>query len=107
MAHPSGVRKHASHRGFIGRMDRDRTAQVALALGALLGQQVALERLTALDRSAGANREALGGAPLGFHFRHCGTSFFLPRCRWAPGTCAATSMAFTTCPHAPPAWLPP
>jgi hypothetical protein len=48
-------------------MDRRRAAQLTLGLGGLLGQNVALERLTALDGAAAANLKALGGAFLGFN----------------------------------------
>jgi hypothetical protein len=50
-----------------------RTAQLALALGGFFGQDVALERLTTLDGTATANRETLGCASFGFHFRHVKT----------------------------------
>lgn len=46
------------------------SAQLALGLGGFLGQDVTLERLTTLDRSAAANLKALGSAFLGFHLGH-------------------------------------
>jgi hypothetical protein len=51
-------------------MNRRRAAQLTLGLGGLLGQNVALERLTALDGAAAANLKALGSAFLGFHLGH-------------------------------------
>src|SRR5438552_8869412 len=48
------VRKHAPHRGRVGRVNRDRPARVPLVMRALLGQKVSFERLGALDRSARA-----------------------------------------------------
>jgi len=55
-------------------VNRSRTAQLTLVLGGFLGKDVALERLTPFDRPAAADLEALGGAPLGFHFRHVDSS---------------------------------
>jgi len=43
-----------------------------LALGVLLGEDVAQERPTALDPAAGALLESLRGAALGFQLRHEG-----------------------------------
>lgn len=51
-------------------MHGNRTAQLALVLGCLLGEDVALERLTPLDGPATANLKALGCAFLGFHLGH-------------------------------------
>jgi hypothetical protein len=47
-----------------------RTTQVALVLGGLLGQDVTLEGLTALDGATRTNAEALLRAALGLHFGH-------------------------------------
>src|SRR5262245_13111055 len=52
-------------------MHTGRAAQMALVLGRLLREDVALERLRALDAAAGAGLEALGGAALGFRLGHC------------------------------------
>jgi hypothetical protein len=43
---------------------------MALVLGGFLGEDMALERLTPLDRPATTDLEALGSAPLGFHLGH-------------------------------------
>jgi hypothetical protein len=43
---------------------------MAFHFGCLLGQDVTLEGLTALDATTSANREALLGAALGLHFGH-------------------------------------
>ena len=50
-------------------------AQLTLALGGLLGEDVAQKRAAALDAPAGSDLEALLGAALGLHFRH-DCSFF-------------------------------
>jgi hypothetical protein len=60
----------------VGLVDRDRAAQVAFVLGRLLRQDVALERLAALDGAAGANPEPLRGALLRLHLGH-DSSFFV------------------------------
>src|SRR2546428_13356420 len=52
-------------------MYRRGAAQMPLVLGGLLGEDMALERLRALDRAAGAHLEALGGATLGLQLGHC------------------------------------
>src|SRR5271169_2168398 len=56
---------------------------------------MALERLTTLDRAAGANLESLGCALLGFHLRHVLPSFFV----YAAGrpTRVGTFRACSTC----------
>src|SRR5258706_3148842 len=56
---------------------------MAFVLGGFLGEDVALERLRALDAAAGAYLETLGGAALGFQFGHCMTPVFAWR-RAAP-----------------------
>src|SRR5690606_17488381 len=66
----SSERHHGFHGSHVGFMDRSRTAQLALVLGGLLGQDVALEGLATLDGSAAANLKALGRAFLGFHLGH-------------------------------------
>ena len=43
---------------------------MTLHLGGLLGQNVTLEGLTALDGATSADRETLFGAALGLHFGH-------------------------------------
>ena len=51
-------------------MDFCRTAQLTFGLGCFLGQDVALERLAALDGTTRTHAEALFGAALRLHFRH-------------------------------------
>jgi hypothetical protein len=51
-------------------VDRAPAPHLALALGGLLGKDVALVGAGALDRAAGAHLEALGGAALGLHLWH-------------------------------------
>jgi hypothetical protein len=48
---------------------------VALVLGGLLGQDVTLEGLTALDGATWTNAKTLLRAALGFHFGHVTCSF--------------------------------
>jgi hypothetical protein len=52
---------------------------VAFVLGGLLGQNVTLEGLTALDGSTGTNTEALLGAALGLHLGHFNAPFICAR----------------------------
>src|SRR5260221_11937675 len=56
---------------------------MAFVLGGFLGEDVALERLRALDAAAGAYPATLGCAALGFQFGHCMSSVFAWR-RAAP-----------------------
>jgi hypothetical protein len=51
-------------------MNRNGAAKVTLVLGGFLGEDVALERLTPLDRAACADSEALGRAFFRFHLGH-------------------------------------
>src|SRR5690606_27279568 len=75
-----GVRHHGPDRRDVGRMDVDRATQLALVLGGLLREDVALERLPALDGTARADLEALGRASLGFHLGHIDPfSLLMPR----------------------------
>src|SRR5215217_2258514 len=74
----AGERQHLRHVAHVGLVDRDGTAQVAFVLGRLLRQDVALERLAALDGAAGADPEPLRGALLRLHLRH--DSSFLVCC---------------------------
>src|SRR5687767_10421676 len=74
------VRQHRAHRRGIGVVHRAAPAHLALALGALLGEDVPLVGAAALDAAARAHLEALRGAPLGFHLRHTSLSF-----RMTPG----------------------
>jgi hypothetical protein len=55
----------------------DCTTQVALVLGGLLGQDVTLEGLTALDGTTWTNAETLFRAALGLHFGHMNAPFFI------------------------------
>src|SRR5262249_22626979 len=74
---PSGVRQHGLDRGRVGAVEPGGAAQVPLVLGRLLGQDMALERLRALDAAAAANAEALFRAALGLHLGH-DCSYLLP-----------------------------
>src|SRR5581483_10279521 len=65
------VGQHRAHALLVGGMDVLRAAQVALVLGRLLGEDVALVRLGALDAAAGPDLQALGGAAFGLHLGHC------------------------------------
>jgi hypothetical protein len=58
-------------------MHCDRTTQVALVFGGLLGQDVTLEGLSALDGSTWTNAKALFGAAFGFHFGHVDAPFLI------------------------------
>src|SRR5690606_3159730 len=74
-------------------MDTDRTAQLTFVLGGFLGQDVALERLTALDGTTRTYTKALFGAAFRFHFRHdtlCPfrDSSILYDCRWQQHRCS-------------------
>src|SRR5258706_1852057 len=64
------VRHHGLDRVHVGAMDAGAATKLTFVLGRLLGEDVALERLRALDRTAPAHAEALLGARLGLHFRH-------------------------------------
>src|SRR3954471_16288307 len=77
----AGERQHLRHVTHVRVMDAGRAAQVALVLGRLLRQDVALERLAALDGAARADPEPLRGALLGLHLRHDFSSFFVCSCR--------------------------
>jgi hypothetical protein len=61
---------HGAHGRRVGFVNTGYTAQLALVLGGLLGEDVALERLTALDAATGANDKTLLRSALGFHLRH-------------------------------------
>src|SRR5450755_2848140 len=73
---PLCVRQHGFDRIRVGAVDAGRAAKLTFALGGLLGKDVALERLRALDAAASAHAEALLGAALGLHFRHDTTFAF-------------------------------
>src|SRR5574339_238810 len=64
------VRQHGTDRRRVGVVDPAAAADLALPLGGLLGQDVALVGSGALDRAAAAHAEALRGAPLGLHLGH-------------------------------------
>src|SRR5581483_11466752 len=64
------VRQHGADRRRVGLIDMAHLAHVALTLGALLRQDMALVGARALDAAAAAHLEALGGAALGLHLRH-------------------------------------
>src|SRR5574340_112213 len=70
------VRHHGANRCCVGCVDFGRAAQLTFVLGGFLGQDMTLERLRAFDASAGADRETLGCATLGFHLGHdCSLSY--------------------------------
>src|SRR5713101_5805344 len=79
---------------LVGGMYRRGAAQMPLVLGGLLGEDMALERLRALDRAAGAHLEALGGATLGLQLGHCLTPSFDMA---TGGSCGALANLGTTC----------
>src|SRR6185436_7217663 len=64
------VRQHGTNRRHVGVVDSGPAPHVALPLGGLLGEDVALVGAGALDRAAAADLEPLGGAALGLHLRH-------------------------------------
>src|SRR5690606_2495202 len=64
------VRQHGPNRRDVGRVDIGGTTQLTLVLGRLLGEDVALERLSSLDGATRADLEALRGASLGLHLGH-------------------------------------
>src|SRR6185295_2064796 len=70
------VRQHGPHGCRIGVVDRAAAAHVALPLGALLGQDVALVGAAALDAAAAADAETLHRAPLGLHLGHMPSFIF-------------------------------
>jgi hypothetical protein len=51
-------------------MNRSRTTQLAFPLGAFLGQNMALVRLTAFETAIAGASETLGRAAVGFDFWH-------------------------------------
>src|SRR5690349_10534759 len=71
----AGERQHLRHVTHVGLMDGRRAAQVALVLGGLLRQDVALESLATLDGTAGTNAKTLLRAALGLHLGHMHASF--------------------------------
>src|SRR3954471_8014462 len=76
MVRSSGrVRQHAADRGHVGLVHAAPAPHLALPLGRLLGEDVALVGAGALDAAAGARPEALRRAPLGLHLRHTCSCF--------------------------------
>jgi hypothetical protein len=61
-------------------MDTSSAAQLAFVLGGFLGQDVALERLTAFDAATSANDEAFLRAALGLHLWHDYSLSYETRC---------------------------
>src|ERR1039457_5681941 len=76
----AGEWQHLRHVAHVRLVHGDGTTQVALVLRRLLREDVALERLTALDGTARAHPEPLRGALLGLHLGH-DCSFFDRSCR--------------------------
>jgi len=62
--------QHTANHTLITFIDRSRHAQLAFALAALLGEDVATVRLTALEATTGCTAKPLGGAAIGFHLWH-------------------------------------
>jgi hypothetical protein len=74
-------RQHLSHVAHVGLVHVHSASQRAFAAGALLGEDVALEGLTAFDGATWAHTEALGSAFLGLHFGHVNAPFLLAAAR--------------------------
>ncbi len=68
-------------------MNRQHTAKLTLVLRRFLGEDVALERLSALDAARAAHFKALRCSALGFHLRHDGLTFLL---EWPGGVVRRT-----------------
>src|SRR5690606_23703547 len=64
------VRQHGLHGDGVRGMNLDRAAKLALVLGGLLREDVALERLRPLHASGSPDAKALGSAFLRLHLRH-------------------------------------
>src|SRR3954447_21234119 len=64
------VRDHARDAVLVGLADHLRHIALALTLSRLRGQDVTLERLTALDLAGCRLLESFGGAGMSFHFWH-------------------------------------
>jgi hypothetical protein len=58
-------------------MNTDGSTQVTLVFSGLLGQDVTLEGLTALDGTTWTNAKTLFSAALGLHFGHVNAPFHL------------------------------
>src|SRR5881409_4118338 len=71
--------QHRSDVAQVGLVHVGRATQMALVLRGLLGEDVALERLTALDGATRTDAEPLGRALLGLHLGHDNAPFSLPR----------------------------
>lgn len=78
-------------------MHQGAVRQIALALGALLGQNVTFEGVLALDFAAARKLETLTCSGLGFHFGHgarvlcswSGEEVILLLSSWAPSSCTS------------------
>src|SRR5688572_18151271 len=66
----TGEGQHLRDVAHVGLVHVDGTTQVALVLRRLLGEDVALERLTALDGATGTDAKTLLRAALGLHLGH-------------------------------------
>jgi hypothetical protein len=60
-------------------MNSYRTTQLTFVFSGLLGQDVTLEGLAALDSTTGTNAETLFSAAFGFHFGHIHAPFLCAR----------------------------
>src|SRR5690606_39950980 len=79
MASPSGVRQHAPDQPDVGLVHHGGAAQAALALGALLREDVAQVRMAALESAARTALEPLGRAAVGLQFGHGLLRILAPR----------------------------
>jgi hypothetical protein len=64
------IRKHATYSSDVGFVNFGGTAQLAFALAALLGKDMAQVRLRALETATGGSLETLRGTAIGFQFWH-------------------------------------
>src|SRR6056297_2405393 len=64
------LRQHLANRLLVGARYHRSRAQAALALGVLLGQDVAVECVLALDAPASGGAEPFGGTAVRFHLGH-------------------------------------
>src|SRR5574343_508138 len=94
----SGVGHHGADGLFVRSVHSSHAAQLALALGRLLGQDVALESLRTLDATTRADLDPLSGAALGLHLGHEVLRLYHGT-RWLP----TFGNASTTCHFLPPA----
>jgi hypothetical protein len=68
--HSLNKRQHAAHGTLIGVVNPLGGTELALALAAFLGEDMAVVRLTSLEATTGCATEPLGGTAIGFHLWH-------------------------------------